>query len=389
MRCHPADLLLLSCLAIICFVPFVIQMGHAVGVDVERRSVPSWGSFSASQAVTRADGSVDRNLKDALHGYTREAFGFKRPLVQAAAWLQYDLLGESPSGRVILGDDSWLFLNERAGGRPSYSTLDDLRGRAVFPATGPKSAEAIADRIAVGAADCQRRGLPFLLVIAPEKSSVLQEHLPGWVRPGPAGTTRRERFLTVLRERHPSVPVLDLTPILRSATSAGQLYQRWDTHWTDLGAHPAYAAILAALRAQGLAVSEAQPIRAFTPKTEERPGGGDLLDLVGQAGSATESFPGLRPPRLLARSDHASERQVEALVRLSGGVADAPKLLMFRDSFAVRLVPMLSLHFREAVYRWALPDAPRYDPVLVESERPDAVIVQWVERALLASPERL
>ncbi|HEX2616535.1 MAG TPA: hypothetical protein VHL57_03280, partial [Flavobacteriales bacterium] len=53
----------------------------------------------------------------------------------------------------------------------------------------------------------------------------------------------------------------------------------------------------------------------------------------------------------------------------------APKLLMFRDSFAVYLIPYLGEHFREAVYVWS----PMFIPDIVEKEKPDIVVQEVME----------
>ncbi|MBK8340774.1 MAG: hypothetical protein IPK99_12625 [Flavobacteriales bacterium] len=53
----------------------------------------------------------------------------------------------------------------------------------------------------------------------------------------------------------------------------------------------------------------------------------------------------------------------------------APKLLMFRDSFAVYLIPYLSEHFSRSVYVWS----PIFIPAIVESERPDIVVQELLE----------
>jgi alginate O-acetyltransferase complex protein AlgJ len=63
-----------------------------------------------------------------------------------------------------------------------------------------------------------------------------------------------------------------------------------------------------------------------------------------------------------------------------------PRALIFRDSFASRLVPFLSEHFSRAVYLWQND----FDANAVIKERPDVVIQEIVGRHLysfIPSPE--
>ena len=52
---------------------------------------------------------------------------------------------------------------------------------------------------------------------------------------------------------------------------------------------------------------------------------------------------------------------------------------MYRDSMAIPLIPLLSENFRRIVYV----SARRLDPGLILRERPDIVIEEIVERAML------
>ena len=63
-----------------------------------------------------------------------------------------------------------------------------------------------------------------------------------------------------------------------------------------------------------------------------------------------------------------------------------PRAVIFRDSFASKLVPFLSEHFSRAVYLWQND----FDANVVTEEHPDVVIQEIVGRHLsefIASPE--
>jgi hypothetical protein len=57
-----------------------------------------------------------------------------------------------------------------------------------------------------------------------------------------------------------------------------------------------------------------------------------------------------------------------------------PRAVMFRDSFATWLIPLLADHFERITFSWQY----TFDPVLVEKERPEVVIQELVERTLMS-----
>ena len=60
--------------------------------------------------------------------------------------------------------------------------------------------------------------------------------------------------------------------------------------------------------------------------------------------------------------------------------AGLPRAVMYRDSMAIPLIPLLSENFSRIVYV----SGRRLDPALIAREKPDVVIEQMVERAMLS-----
>jgi hypothetical protein len=61
--------------------------------------------------------------------------------------------------------------------------------------------------------------------------------------------------------------------------------------------------------------------------------------------------------------------------------AKLPELFLFHDSFALDLSYLLALEFRRSVFYWQY----YFDPALVLHERPDVVVQEFAERALMKS----
>ena len=172
--------------------------------------------------------------------------------------------------------------------------------------------------------------------------------------------------------------MVDLRPPLLAAKARERLYHRTDTHWNDRGAFVGYQSIIDALTEDFPALRH--PSRsAFEPRVVQSEG----LDLAGMLG-LTEV---LSEEDLLLVPRHPTARILEPLHpnrRLTHGriVTDAPnrgpRALVFMDSFGPALVPFLSEEFSRVVYLWQ----DNIDPQVVEQERPQVVIQEWVGRAL-------
>ena len=57
-------------------------------------------------------------------------------------------------------------------------------------------------------------------------------------------------------------------------------------------------------------------------------------------------------------------------------------MLMFRDSFATRIIPFLAEHFERSVYLWKRNYDAAFFKAAVEKEQPDIVLDECGERVL-------
>ncbi len=277
--------------------------------------------------------------------------------------------------RVLLGRDGWLFLGESIVANDDGNDPFAKHGGLVY---WKSSLEARRDWLA-------RQDIPYLIVIVPDKLSMYPEYLPGHARPA-SGPSRLDRVLAFL-ERESQLELLDLRAPLFAAKRGERIYFRTDTHWNELGAYVGYAEIVGRL-ARWFSGLRAWPRSAFDAQLDES-FRGDLASMLGlehvlgeaavrlvprRARSAREVVDGLWAPHGLALDTRARV----------GGDPDGPRAVLFFDSFGWRLVPLLAEHFeRIALYRQRV-----FHPRIFETERPDVVIEQWVERTFVAFPPR-
>ncbi len=276
--------------------------------------------------------------------YFHDHFGLRGSLIILQALLKVKVLGVSSSPEVVVGKNGWLYL---AG---DYS-LDNYRG--VHPFRGDELAQWI-DLFRTRQTWLERRGVPFAVVIAPDKHTIYPENLPDNV--GTAGPPSR---LDQLSAALPHVHLIDLRPALMKAKSsaAHPLYYLTDTHWNGYGALAAYQQIARELALPPIPKSECVDSEAIRP--------GDLAMMLG-----------------LRRQ--IQERMFSCNLRpVPDPKAAAPRrLLMFADSFGGSLMPLFSRNFTSSTFIQSL----SFDPTLIETKQPDLVIAELVERRLNTPP---
>lgn len=307
-----------------------------------------------------------------LDAYYTDHFGFRNQLLRWNSRWKRKYLNDSSVVSVVMGKNEWLYftgadMSVHARGLRAFTPAELEAWRAIL--------ESRRDWLA-------RRDIKYLFVVPPDKHTVHPEHLPEWLeRTGPYN--KLDQFLTYMRERS-DIEILDLRPVLQAAKSTAPTYYNTDTHWTDFGAFVSYQALVHALRKQLPDLVEPLPLSAFDLSVVPNPGM-DLAQMLGQEKSLRENnmvrlTP--KPPLVLLKGTNddsfipkqSGKRQ--HIPQRTSNPANQYKMVMFRDSFAWPWIPLLSHHFKEAVYVYQ----PDWDLALIEREKPDVVVDEILER---------
>ncbi|MGP0064189.1 MAG: alginate O-acetyltransferase AlgX-related protein [Isosphaeraceae bacterium] len=309
--------------------------------------------------------------------YFNEQFGFRQRLIHWLNLAKVAILRVSPSSKVILGKNGWLF----------YGEIDVPYYRALEPLT----TEQLEDwrRVFESRRDwLAARGIPYLLAIAPHKGTIYPEYLPSSYNRVHA-ESRLDQLMAHLKA-HASLAVLDLRGPLFEAKAREQVYYRTDTHWNNRGAYVAYTKIMEA-------VSAWYPELKATPRSAFREiryseQGRDLSMLLGLRKYFWDEYNDLEFPRPRLAKPVADRPELEEapgrFVRRGHDFIfehpdqRLPRAVVFRDSFATWLMPLLSEHFRRVTFSWQN----TFERRLVEREYPDIVIQEILERFLMESP---
>jgi hypothetical protein len=217
------------------------------------------------------------------------------------------------------------------------------------------------------------RGIPYFFLVGPDAHAVYPEMLPDDFR---IAETRPVHQLIDHLEAQSSFRIHYPLDELREQKPR-QVYTQTSTHWTQLGA-------LIALGVLGEAMSESVPVNRLTEEDvtliEETRAG----DLGKKVRPPQESLHVWTEPRD-GRSGVAYDNRIPNLGRRIefASITGEGICLVFGDSFANSLLPLLAQSFRGLVFA----HIPTLDRSLVEEVKPDVVVTVTAERFLIRPPD--
>lgn len=302
-----------------------------------------------------------------IDSYVADRFPARPYLI---GWLNRLRLAAGVSGadQVIVGREGWLF-------RDAGDHLGVARGDPPLP---PDEVETWLNTLAQRTTSLHARGAQYVVISAPLKETIYPQFGPWWYAgPDPDRTSVRLGRLAAARQAGVALNLYDAE---RAAASRGVMtYQRYDTHWTGLGAYEAYRALMNRLHEFG-ATEGPRPVSDFkpAPRTPWLPR--DLALMLGVANMVDVSFSEFESPKdlkvayLTDRKDWMAARVVDT------GQTGKPVLLMTYDSFSNALLPFLYGHFSRLIL--VHNDFGFWRQDLVDRYRPDVVITEVIESGL-------
>lgn len=344
-------------------------LGLAFGFDrttvseSEMRELSTWPTWSWTPRAMAA-------WPAAFETYFEDHFALRSRLIDWRAEVLWHGLRTAASEQVIAGRDGWLFYAADGG-------IDDWTQAEPFT---PDELDVWRETLARRRAYLQRRGIPFLFVVAPDKQMIYPEHMPLSLR-RLRTDYRIDQLVAYLHRTMPDFEILDLRPAVLAAKPTELLYHRYDTHWNDRGALAGYQAVASALQRW---FPRLEPLRRSDFDTSSGVSSGDKTTMLGLSDPGKAAMPGL----VLRRGEgyrvveplHPDPYGEVGLLVTEHQDRTLPKAVIFRDSFAGRLIPYLSEHFSRASYLWQN----ELDFDEIARERPDVVIQEFVARHFYA-----
>lgn len=292
--------------------------------------------------------------------YYNDQFSFRTPLIQAHSYLNVTVLQSSPHKDVFIGRNGWFFFipEPTRAQHLSSSQLSQIKQKI----------ETIHTTLA-------NQGIRFYFIVTPNAQTIYSENLPRAINlttPSP-----RDRIIDAL---DPAIVVVDPRQALIDAKKTHPTYRRYDTHWTDYGAFIAYQQLMNRLHTDTPSL-QPRPLSDYKI-VYEKSLNNDVLAMLAMKEYFSENVPVLTP-----RNPRRSQEKIISCmydpncekIRTSVGDPSLPRLLMYRDSFSRKLIPFIGEHFSEAHYLWTYHVSQKD----IDAHKPDAVILQVVERDLM------
>ena len=369
---HPwRDRVLIAIVAVLLPVMAWIDPLGGAAIKWEKRRASTWPAMALLKSPAQFGADFSQAFAD--------RFGMRSVFIVLQHWALVDIFGVSPVWNVMIGRDGWLIWL----GEDGQSLDRHYRGVRVMPDI---EADSYVAEVKRRNEYLRARGIAYLTVIVPEKFTIYPEYLPAWVAPSPHPSLLARTMDRLAKDG--SVAYVDLRPLLHGAkgtTGPEPLYYQTDTHWNLAGAGVGYSAIMRK-------VQELLPRRIPSVALPVRPpyvAGRDLYwgDLARVMGIPFRFREPDYLPLAKVRRDPGS---VGLRARLMTPDKDSykvygrpdttlPRLLMYRDSMAIALMPMIAENFSRSVFV----NASSLDKQQVAGEHPDIVIDEIVERGMV------
>jgi hypothetical protein len=197
--------------------------------------------------------------------------------------------------------------------------------------------------------------------------------------------TEYDLFADAVRAR--GLPFADLRALLRGEKPREQVYLKTDTHWNNHGALLSYNAVM---REAGKAEWQVEPARV--EKGFEPAPGGDLARMLGMDRHVSDRQMALdlgsyTPVPYTEKVLEDREVMPSYVLTRSDPKASGPTVMVIGDSFTrAHFRDLLMLHARRLI--WTHHNQCAFDWGLVETYKPDLVILAPTERYALCAPGR-
>lgn len=294
--------------------------------------------------------------------YYKDNFGLRYTLSNIYLRFKFKVLNESPiPSKVVVGKNGFLYL-----GNSFSDVLSESLGFKLFTKS---ELNQIKFNIEERKNWLDSQNIGFYVCIIPNKHTIYREYLPVHF---PYQETRKDQLVDFVK-RETDIEIIDVEKLLKSKKQKLRIYHKLDSHWNDLGAFFGSQFIVNVIKKD-------YPIDNLSLDSFKI----DFLSIEGSTSkmlglSDTENQIYLKPffdDKTIKLETNMFYKN-KSINELRYKNPDKPfKVLVFRDSFTTALIPFFNQTFGECTYIWSHD----FDKELIQQEKPDIVIMEYVER---------
>lgn len=269
-----------------------------------------------------------------MEQYIDDHFGLRPAFLKLYHQLK-NAINDSSSKMVVRGKEGWLFYGSEVDAYRHISRYTEAQ-----LATFAKTVEYRRHWL-------KTRGIDYVIIIAPNKSTIYPEYMPDNLHKVHADSTLDQ--LLNYAKQHITVPIIDLRAPLIAAKNQGLLYYKYDTHWNLFGGNIAQYAIAHAL--ETLYPNQIHP-HLFTTDDYvfSRAVEGDLSNIIDQQPDSSLSMVSLKPSVMTHFCGNALNPSNENGAISIQCKSNSINAIVFRDSFFDALLGYIGNYFHNSTY---------------------------------------
>jgi hypothetical protein len=308
----------------------------------------------------------------AYEKYYNDHFPFRNHLAQLSSWIDFFVFNkELYEDRVIVGKNNVMF--------PIQKSLNHMLGKDLMK---DQRIDSMRFELLRRKQFLDERNIAFIIVIAPEKYSVMPDPLPNFFKP--ANTNKADQFAQVVQELN--IPLVDLRAHMADLQKNDReaFYFKYDSHWNYYGAFIAYQHIMQTVK---ISFPQLPVLNLDQYALQKQPHvGGNLVDLIAMRKYLSEEIIMLTPqfdtshtPVVCPYEAPSFFPEVSSFFVGWETTSDTlPRLMVVRDSFTNSLIPYLKESFGRSVFIW---DGWHMglNVAIVENEKPDIYMLIVLE----------
>ncbi len=311
--------------------------------------------------------------------YYSDHFGFRESLTMSYFKIMKKINYRSITQDVTFGKGGWMFLGAVKAGYNRYGDpIGDVMNVNLYT---EEELEKFRKSIMAVKSWLNKRGIEYIFMVAPNKHTIYFENLPEYISKQNKESAA-DQLIKYLR-KNTDLTVVDVRKELLEEKKKHQVYFKTDTHWNHFAANIVQFKIMKEI--EMFFPNKILPELLFESDfTMIEKNDGDLLGIAKVEG-ITEMQP---MPNFEKGCDLKKEMPVPGDTRAYTVTCESENLnaVIFRDSFFIVMEPYFSRKFKRSTY---LMERLNYSTLTnyVESEKPDIVIEEWVERDLPHVPD--
>lgn len=350
-------IILISLFLLLLVIPTLVQITGIEDkfIDNENRTKQDFPKINYKNPVEFA-----KNFKV----YYKDNFGLRNTLSNNYIQFKNEVLNENPlPNKVVFGSNDFLFL-----GNSFSNVVEESLGFDKFTTI---ELHRIKNTIIERKKWLSAHNTKFYIAIAPNKHSVYKEKLPFQF---PEMETRKKQLINFIKSEI-NFDIIDLGEQFKEKKVYERLYRKYDSHWNDLGAFYATQTLVESLKKDfDIAVLNINDYKIDSVYSEG--GNSKMLNYKKLENNIilTPNFKDvsieINHPKYYSQESINESRYKNPSKKY--------KVLLFRDSFSNALRPFLNHTFGETTFIWSH----RFDKDLILKEKPDLVIMEYVERYL-------